>query len=190
MLYLIGGASRAGKTLVAQELLENYAVPRFSIDYLISALQRGEPELGIHHDNSRSERSKKIWPFLKPLLCNLLHEEPQYLIEGDALSPKLVRELIDENASHVRACFLGYPSADPETKVEAIASFAGRINNWTSGMSQAELARCVEEGLRTSREIKAECEAVDLQFFDMSLNFESGVQLAVNFLLNGNAKEC
>ena len=184
MLYLIGGASRAGKTLVAQQLLEKYAIPRFSVDYLITALQKGAPDLGIHHDQKRQERSERVWPYLKPLLCNLLHEEPSYTVEGDALLPKLIRELIDENPERVRACFLGYPRIELEQKLKAVVSFTGRINNWTSGMSAVELEPYICEGIKDSREIEIECKAANLSFFDISRDFEAGINLAVDYLVN------
>ncbi len=47
MLYVIGGAARAGKTLLAQRLFRNHRTPYFCVDYFVSALQHRAPELGI-----------------------------------------------------------------------------------------------------------------------------------------------
>ncbi len=189
MLYLIGGASRSGKTLVAQYLLEKHQVPRFSVDYFTTALQRGNPSLGIRHEENRVDRSNKLWPYLKPLLSNLLHEEPSYTVEGEALSPRLVSEFLDENPDRARACFLGYSSSDLETKLADTKTFTGRINNWIAGVSPEEVRNCIASGIQDSRDLERDCTAYRLQFFDISSDFHNNIQLVGNFLKNGSLKE-
>jgi hypothetical protein len=47
MLYLIGGAARAGKTILGHRLFRERSIPYFCVDYFVSALDQGAPELGI-----------------------------------------------------------------------------------------------------------------------------------------------
>ncbi len=38
MLYIIGGAARAGKTMIARRMLVENNIPCFCVDYFVSAL--------------------------------------------------------------------------------------------------------------------------------------------------------
>ena len=47
MLYLLGGASCAGKTTIAKHFLAEMGIPTFSLDYLMMGFARGLPALGV-----------------------------------------------------------------------------------------------------------------------------------------------
>jgi hypothetical protein len=55
VLTPIGGAARAGETLLARRLLAERGVPCFCCDYLVSAPEQGAP---------------LVWPRLLPMLRN------------------------------------------------------------------------------------------------------------------------
>lgn len=48
MLYIVGGSSRSGKTIIGRKFSKEKAIPFFSLDVLITALQEVET-LNIHH---------------------------------------------------------------------------------------------------------------------------------------------
>lgn len=50
MLYLVGGASRAGKSTLSRRLLDRQRIPYFSIDVLAMGLVNGWPALRLDPD--------------------------------------------------------------------------------------------------------------------------------------------
>jgi hypothetical protein len=182
MLYLIGGASRAGKTQVADRLMKELGAPRFSLDYLITAFDQGNPSLGVVHDLTARMVGERLWTYLKPMLINILEEEPLYIVEGDALLPRHAHELFDRYPEMIRACFLGYPDIEVDAKVQAIKSFTGGANNWTRTASDREIQGLVLEGIRYSSELEAECAALKLPFFNTGPDFDSTIERAIQTL--------
>lgn len=66
MIYLIGGASHTGKTLLAQQLLEKTGFPYLSIDHLKMGLIRtGLTSLGTEQD---AELTKFLWPIVREMI--------------------------------------------------------------------------------------------------------------------------
>ncbi len=53
MIYIISGASRSGKTLIAEKMVKQYGIPYVSLDWLVMGFTNGIPEYGIHD---------KLWP--------------------------------------------------------------------------------------------------------------------------------
>ena len=62
MIYLIGGAARTGKTIIARRLPSERNIPYFCVDYIVSALEQGAPELGINAESLNELRARKLWP--------------------------------------------------------------------------------------------------------------------------------
>jgi hypothetical protein len=57
MLYIIGGAARAGKTMLARRLLQERNIPCFCVDWIVGALERAYdylslPDQGAYRQNS------------------------------------------------------------------------------------------------------------------------------------------
>jgi hypothetical protein len=67
VLTPIGGAARAGETLLARRLLAERGVPCFCCDYLVSAPEQGAP---------------LVWPRLLPLLHGLSQRRSAALAEA------------------------------------------------------------------------------------------------------------
>ncbi len=67
MLYILGGVARSGKSTISRRFVQEKAVPYFSTDALINALQ-GAELLNIHHELPFVEKAEKIWPMVEPML--------------------------------------------------------------------------------------------------------------------------
>jgi len=65
MVILIGGAGYTGKTFMAQQLLEKYKYPTFSIDNLKMGLYRANMDCGFTPTDSSELIGEKLWPILK-----------------------------------------------------------------------------------------------------------------------------
>ena len=71
-----------------------------------------------------------MWPILKPTLSFFFNEERDFLIEGDAILPKQIRELMDEG-NEVRSCFLGFVELTREEKFAHIRTYHQNERDWT-----------------------------------------------------------
>jgi hypothetical protein len=131
MIYLIGGAARAGKTLITQRLWREGCIPYFCIDYFMSAIDQGAPELGIQAESHNLVRAPALWPRIEYLFRNIIEVETDYIIEGDALWPRGAAQMIqDYGPQRVSSVFLGYCHISPERKLQEIRTHGGGVNDW------------------------------------------------------------
>jgi hypothetical protein len=173
-LYFIGGAARAGKTILASKLLQEQKLPYFGIDYFTGALQT-EPELGISHKQGVMERAEKLWSFIRALSENLLFAEPRYLLDGEALFPKYLYEY--RNAGkNIKACFLGYANISPEEKFKIIRANPSPVNDWSRHTADDELMNDIREGISLSRYLQEECANINSDISVHSLIFQPLLQ--------------
>lgn len=182
MLYLIGGASRSGKSLLAQRFARERAISGFSLDYLVTMLQEGVPSLGIHHELPSAQKGELLWPLLWPLLDNIVEEEAAYVIESDALLPWNVRAFSDAYPQQVRACFLGYPHVDPEQKLRDNRTHLDGPNAWVRHLSDEDLRQQIDRMQAYSCFLANECAAARIAFFDVSTDFIGGTSAAWRYL--------
>ena len=112
MLYLISGTSRSGKTLIAEKLLEQKQIPYMSLDWLMMGFTNGMPQLGIHDKLFPDEIAKRLWSFFKAMCESMLYLEIDYIIEGEAMLPELIQELLDIYPDKIKICFVGYTDID------------------------------------------------------------------------------
>ena len=185
MLYLIGGASRVGKGVLAERLLQEHRIPRFSLDYFTSAF-RERPDLGIRHEDPTEGRAKALWPFVKPMLRNIAEEEPHYCVDGAVLLPDMVAEIMAEYPGEIRACFMGYPSISPERKRAEIREHGNTINNWLREASDEEVLKLVRDMIISSQSLHADCERLGLSFFDISRDFDAVIDQALTSMVGGD----
>jgi hypothetical protein len=185
MLYLVGGASRAGKSLLANKLLAQAHVPYFSLDILMMGFARGWPAFGLNPDDAGVVRGEQLWPILRAMAVNILEEaatHPTYLLEGDVLLPKHVAELMQSYGAEVRACFLGYTDVVPLEKLRAIRRFE---DDWGRGWGGTDEALCayLASEMRFSAYLRSECETWGLRYLDCSADLVHTVDEALHHLL-------
>jgi hypothetical protein len=185
VLYLIGGAARSGKSVLARRLLLARQAPCFCADYLTSGLETGAPSLGVRHEGPGRERGELAWPVLRGVLRNVVEVEPEYVVEGDVLLPGKVAEQAAEYDGRVRACFLGYARCTVDAKVASIRSFPSPVNDWVAGMSDQGLAELVVEMQEFSRSLEVECRRLGLGYFDTGMEFGNALRRAEAYLVGG-----
>lgn len=80
MIILITGASHAGKTALAQKLLEKYKYPYLSIDHLKMGLIRsGNTHLTPMDDD---ELTEYLWPIVREMIKTAVENEQNLIVEG------------------------------------------------------------------------------------------------------------
>jgi hypothetical protein len=150
MLYLIGGAPRAGKSILAQRMLEQQTVAYFPTDTLVMGLATALPQLGLKPSDSPSTRAPIMWPILRGMAMKILEHGEDYLLEGDVLMPAHCVALRERFGSAVSSCFLGYEKVDSVAKVRDIRRYGADREDWTNKCDDAHLLRIVEEFKRLS----------------------------------------
>ena len=184
MLYLIGGAARAGKTRLALRLFQAERVPYFCVDYFVSALQMGIQEAGIQGEMPTQEKARRLWPRMEGMLINIVEVEPAYTVEGDSLLPGGAAGLAERYPNQVRTCFLGYTDITPERKLAEIRQHAGGLNDWIQDHTDAYILDLCVEMIEFSRYVAEECRRYGLAYFDVSQDFQAVLEGAYGYLVN------
>jgi hypothetical protein len=181
MLYVIGGASRSGKTLLARRAVAEKQIPYFPIDALFGALVHGAPEMGIRYEDSFTKRPIKMWPITKHFLDFFFKEEQKYLIEGDSILPSQINKLIIEQKP-VKCCFLGYAELTKEEKLSLVRQYHQGDIDWTKGISDEEMLPMIDKMIEFSKFLREECTKYKIKYFDISHDFEGVRDQAFKYL--------
>ena len=100
MILLIAGASHAGKTLLAQKLLERYGYPYLSLDHLKMGLIRsGHTELTPWSPDR--ELTDYLWPIVREMVKTAVENRQNLIVEGcyipfdwaDDFAPDVLRHI-------------------------------------------------------------------------------------------------
>jgi hypothetical protein len=182
MLYLVSGSSRSGKTLIAKDLLKQKQLPYLSLDWLVMGFTNGVPEYGVHDKLFPDEIARRMWPFLKAMFESMLWVGDDVVIEGEAILPELIVELLDQHPGQIRVCFVGYCDVDVEQKAADIRTFSDGQGDWLFKESDETVREHTKNMVAHSRMIKAGCQEHALPYFDTSDNFLEGVAEAIAYL--------
>lgn len=80
MVVLISGASHAGKTILAQKLMERYLIPYVSIDHIKMGLIRSKnTHLAPEDDDKLTEY---LWPIVSEMAKTAIENKQSLIIEG------------------------------------------------------------------------------------------------------------
>jgi hypothetical protein len=182
VLYLIGGAPRSGKSILAQRMLDKHKLAYFPTDLLMIGLAKAMPELGLNADDSAAIRSPIMWPILRAIATTVVENGADYLLEGDVLMPAHALELYERFGSAVRSCFIGYENVDSLAKVHDIRRHAAGKQDWTNECDDSHLVRIVGEFKTLSAQLRIECASYELAYFDGSENFFAAITQAAKYL--------
>ena len=80
MVVLISGASHAGKTILAQKLMEKYLVPYVSIDHIKMGLIRSKVTTLTPEDDDKL--TEYLWPIVSEMAKTAIENKQSLIIEG------------------------------------------------------------------------------------------------------------
>lgn len=188
MIFLLGGAPRVGKSLIAAEIRRRYALSVVSTDTLGAVLEQvltptGAPDLFLFSrfnampaaerikvmvddpavlvDYARRE-SRVIWPAVEAFIKREEAEGRDLLIEGVAVLPELVQRL--QGLPH-RAVFIGNQGRRHQEHIKQHA--AQHEHDWLHGATEAYIGAFANFVRRMSAFIKQEAEKVGYQYIEM-----------------------
>lgn len=139
MVVLITGASHAGKTLLAQKLLEKYKFPYFSIDHLKMGLIRSKnTELTPMDDDKLTEY---LWPIVREMIKTAIENQQNLVVEGCYIPFDWQKDFDKEYLDNIRYVCLVMSEDYINNHFDDIKNYASVIENRLddSDLSKAEL---------------------------------------------------
>ena len=183
MLFLVSGASRSGKTLIARKILADKQIPYLSLDWLMMGFNDGIPEYGIHHLLWPDEIAEKMRPFFLGMVDSMLVDGVDYVIEGEAMLPQLALDLVEKYPDRIKAVFVGYTRIDVEDKVALVKRHGDGENDWLTNEPDEYIRDHIENMISYSKMIKKGCDKHGLSYFDTSEDFPGAIEAATDFLV-------
>ena len=116
------------------------------------------------------------------MLRNIVEEEPEYTVEGDALLPRGVASLIKAYGREIRACFIGYAFTTPQRKLAEIRRFGGGVNDWIQQYPDRYILDLCNEMIEFSQFVREECSSCQIPYFDVSDDFPEVLESAYGTL--------
>ncbi len=183
VLYLISGASRSGKTILADRVFRRKRIPRLSLDWIMMGFTNGAPQFGIHDKLWPDEIAERLWPFFRAMCEAMIASGDDVVIEGEAMLPARLRALMAEHPDAFRACFLGFADISVDAKEEIVKREGDRETDWLLKESDAYIRDHIGNMIAYSRRIRAECQEHGLPYFDTSVDFAAATKAAEALLL-------
>lgn len=150
MVYLIGGSSHVGKTLLAQKLMERRNIPYLSLDHIkMGFIRSGMTELTVEDDY---KLRYWMWPFVSELIKTVCENDQELLIEGCYIPAEWKESFTEEYLNKIRSAFIVMDEDYLRESFDVVAEKANAIEKRLC--DKPELERLI----RCSREFKAEAE--------------------------------
>jgi hypothetical protein len=174
--YIICGASRSGKSILARRLQEKFKVSWILGDAIVSSMEDTFPDLGISHHGDLQYIGDRLADYVKFLLWHYGYAGCGYVLDTTHLYPRHIIGM-RERIGDVPAVFLGYAQADPGEKLRQIRSFDPNWW-WTSQLSDTELKQLIHDQISKSIELKEACGELGIPYVDVSPHFEESLDRA------------
>ncbi len=185
MIYLIGGASRAGKTRIAKRLMSMTDIPIVELDYLKMGLHYGLPEYGVHPLDDEETIGKLLWPIVAGMIRPMTENGDDYIIEGTYILPDYAVQMQDMYGPLVRSCFLGYAEMEPQTKLAELKQYGGGADDSLGAYDDTETLADIEHFVWFSQFLRAECKRLGLSYIEVT-DCEFAIEQALSCLLQYN----
>lgn len=185
MLYLLGGAARSGKSIIARRILVEKRIPFFCLDHLAHAAARTIPQLHIDLDSDDATVGEQLWPLAKSVASMIIKNKMDYLLEGALLQPRNAHELMSEFPGIVHASFVGYAEAQILEKFSQVRQYGGTPDDWMMNWDDESVRKELERLKGVSESLRSECAKYQIMYFETSHNFDQAVNDVMEYLAPG-----
>lgn len=104
MIYLIGGSSHVGKTLLAQKLMEKTGYPYTSLDHLkMGFIRTGMTDLTVEDD---LEMRYFMWPFVVEMIKTAIENHQNMILEGCYIPAEWKDSFDSDYLAHIKSLFV------------------------------------------------------------------------------------
>lgn len=175
MIYLIGGAPRAGKSILCQQVTSRLKIGWISTDLLMELL-RVKNNDGIKADWNASPEAiqataERFFPYLERFVWGVSSMAEGYVIEGVDFLPAQVRQL--SKRYQIRSVFVGCS----EMTLECFDQFPGRSPGYAF-LPEEMRRQIVHDVPLWSEFIRQEANHFGYPYVDMTGDFSSRLQEA------------
>ena len=179
MIYFVGGAPRAGKTILGQQISTKLSVGWVSTDLLLTLLHMTKVE-GIRTEWNAAPKAitanaEWFFPYLEKLVWGVNSMVEHYVIEGVDFLPAQVAQLAAQYQT--RAVFLGCSRMTPES----LEQFPGRSRGY-SNLPEAMRRRIAQDVPLWSEFIRQEAERFRYPYVDTANDFSKRLNQAESIL--------
>ncbi len=180
MIYLIGGAPRTGKSVLALRLCATLKVGWISTDLLMELLRVSNTS-GIKaewnaHPEAITANAEWFFPYMERFIWGISKLADHYIIEGVDFLPKQVAKLSTQYP--IRAVFLGCSLLT----LDGLTAFPGRSPGY-NGLPESQRRQIVEDVPRWSTFISQEADRFGYAYLDMADDFSQHLTEAEKVLV-------
>ena len=181
MIYLIGGAPRAGKSILGQRLCTTLKVGWVSTDLLMELLRvKNAAGIKVKWDASPeaiTANAEWFFPYLERFIWGVSSLADHYVIEGVDFLPAQVAQLSTQYP--IRTVFLGCS----RLTLEGFNQFSGRSGY--GSLPEARRRQIVQDVPRWSAFIRQEAQRFGYTYIDMGSDFSQRLTEAEMVLTTG-----
>ena len=177
MIYIIGGVTRSGKSVLTRQLSKKYGVSYFNLDHLMMGMLESHIDLGINGHTHDRIKSEKLWQVVKPMLKSMIEDEDDYIVDGVLIFPNQFLEMQKLYPDQLKSCWIGYADVNPKNKFDEIRNNHSLelLGDWLKDQDDEMVKEIVEYGIGLSQEVKQECLENQLPYVEVSHNFDKAL---------------
>lgn len=170
MIILITGASHAGKTALAQKLLEQYKMPYLSIDHLKMGLIRsGQTTLTPENDD---ELVPYLWNIVKEMIKTAIENNQNLIVEGCYIPYDWKKDFDEEYLKEIQYYCLVLSEEYIEKHFDDVKKYASVIEE------RVDDSYCTKEVvLRDNKKVLEMCKQYDCNYILIDDKYEINLLL-------------
>ena len=182
MIYLIGGAPRAGKSILCQQVSAKLNIGWMSTDVLVEVLRVNNDKAAKAEWNAAPESiaatAEWFFPYLERFVWGISSQAENYVIEGVGFLPAQVTQLAAKYP--IRCVFIGCSGMT----LERFDQFPGHSRGYAF-LPEATRSQFAHDVPLWSAFIRQEAKRFGYPYVDMADNFAARLLEAEHVLTNG-----
>ena len=183
MIFLIGGASRSGKSTLAKRLVARLGIPLVELDYLKMGLANGLPSYGVHPLDDEHTIGALLGPIVSSMIRAMVENEDDYILEGTYILPVYADECHKRYGGVIRSCFLGYADTAPSGKMAEVKKYRDEAGSPFRGCDDETMRSDIEQFVWLSGFLRDECNRLGLTYLEAT-DREAALDRAMGNLLD------
>ena len=178
MIYLVGGAPRAGKSILGQQVSADLKIGWITTDLLVELLRVNDESIKAEWNatpKAIAANAEWFFPYLERFVWGVVSHAENYMIEGVDFLPAQVKRLAAQY--QIRAVFLGCS----EMTLENLDQFPGRSLGY-SRLPEETRRQIARDVPLWSEFIRQETESFGYPYIDTADNFSRKLSQAESIL--------
>ena len=171
MIILLGGATRTGKTLTAQKLMEKYGYPYTSVDHIKMGLFRGLKDEKYHPEQNYIILAESLWPVIKGIIMTAIENKQNLILEGCYILPHLVKDFNDEYIKEIISIFILFTDNYIKSHYSEIFEKQSVIE-----LRDADDLEPIDRLVELHNELKEMCIKTGADFIEIRNNYENEIK--------------